>query len=72
LIFIFVNQEKCSTKVLDRFGLKNCKAVKSPDETAFKLSEADSPKTEEGKKERNGKYSISRSCGQLYAFDDGG
>ncbi|GMF35705.1 unnamed protein product [Phytophthora fragariaefolia] len=48
---IFVHQEKYATKVLDRFGLAQCRPVRSPEETSQKLSESDCPTTDAEKQE---------------------
>ncbi|GMG17823.1 unnamed protein product [Phytophthora fragariaefolia] len=48
---IFVYQETYATKVLDRFGLDQCRPVRSPEETSQKLSESDCPTTDAEKQE---------------------
>ncbi|GMF33463.1 unnamed protein product [Phytophthora fragariaefolia] len=48
---IFVHQDKYVTKVLDRFGLVQCRPVRPPDETWQKLSESDCPTTDAEKQE---------------------
>ncbi|KAE9280413.1 Retrovirus-related Pol polyprotein from transposon TNT 1-94, partial [Phytophthora rubi] len=48
---IFVHQEKYATKVLDRFGLAQCRPVRSPEETSQKLSESDCPQTDAEKQD---------------------
>jgi len=48
---IFINQEKYSTKVLERFGMGSCRPVKSPEDHMHKLHEEDCPTTPEGIKE---------------------
>ncbi|GMF51861.1 unnamed protein product [Phytophthora fragariaefolia] len=48
---IFVHQEKYATKVLDRFGLAQCRPVRSPEETSRKLSESDCPTIDAEKQE---------------------
>ncbi|GMF49695.1 unnamed protein product [Phytophthora fragariaefolia] len=48
---IFVHQEKYATKVLDCFGLAQCRPVRSPEETSQKLSESDCPTTDAEKQE---------------------
>ena len=47
---MFVHQAKYAAKVLDRFGLKNCRSVKSPEDPSYRISDADSPSTDEERK----------------------
>ncbi|GMF52856.1 unnamed protein product [Phytophthora fragariaefolia] len=48
---IFVHQEKYAAKVLDRFGLGQCRSVRSPEEPSQKLSESDCLTTDAEKQE---------------------
>nr|KAE8918680.1 Retrovirus-related Pol polyprotein from transposon TNT 1-94 [Phytophthora fragariae] len=48
---IFVHQEKYATKALDRFGLAQCRPVRSPEETSQKFGESDCPQTDAEKQD---------------------
>ncbi|KAE8994381.1 hypothetical protein PR001_g20411 [Phytophthora rubi] len=48
---IFVHQEKYATKVLNRFGLAQCRPVRSREETSQTLSESDCPQTDAEKQD---------------------
>ncbi|GMF68664.1 unnamed protein product [Phytophthora fragariaefolia] len=63
---IFVHQEKYATKVLDRFGLAQCRPVRPPEETSQKLSESDCPTTDADKPEM-GKFPYREAvCSFMY------
>ncbi|GMF42805.1 unnamed protein product [Phytophthora fragariaefolia] len=53
-----------ATKVLDRFGLAQCRPVRSPEETSQKLSESDYPMTD-AEKQVMEKFPYREAVGKL-------